>query len=160
METTSTVFATPPSFNYATVGSRFVALIIDGLIVGIPVSIILIVLGVGAASSLSNAASSMNIAAIMAGYSSMIIVIYGVQILYYSYFESSANQASLGKRAMGIKVISLNGERISFANALGRSAFKVLISAPICAIGYIVALFTEKRQALHDMVASTLVVKS
>jgi len=160
METNSTVFATPTSFNYATVGSRFVALLIDGLIVGIPVSIIFVVLGLGTAASLSNASSSMNIAAIMAGYSSMFFIIYAAQILYYSYFESSASQASLGKRAMGIKVISLSGERISFANALGRNAFKVLISGAICLIGYIVALFTEKKQGLHDMVASTLVVKS
>jgi len=160
METNSPVFATPTSFNYASVGSRFVALIIDSLIVGIPVSILLSVLGVGAAASLSNNASSMNIAAIMAGYSSMIFIIYGAQILYYAYFESSASQASLGKRAMGIKVISLSGERISFVNALGRNAFKVLISGAICAIGYIIALFTEKKQGLHDMVASTLVVKS
>ena len=79
--------------------------------------------------------------------------------LYSALQESSAAQATLGKRALGLKVTDMNGERISFGRASGRH-FAKIISGIILAIGYIMAAFTEKKQALHDMMASTLVVKS
>jgi uncharacterized RDD family membrane protein YckC len=59
--------------------------------------------------------------------------------------------------AIGIKVTDLNGNRISFGRATGRYFAKIL-SGMILMIGYIMAGFTEKKQALHDMIASCLVV--
>lgn len=78
--------------------------------------------------------------------------------LYFSLMESSSNQATVGKMALGIKVTDVNGNRISFARATGRY-FAKIISGLILLIGYIMAAFTEKKQALHDMIAGTLVVK-
>ena len=72
--------------------------------------------------------------------------------------ESSANQATVGKMALGIQVTDLQGNRISFGRALGRTLAKIL-SGLILLIGYIMAAFTEKKQGLHDMIAGTLVVK-
>jgi len=60
--------------------------------------------------------------------------------------------------ALGLKVTGLNGERITFARATGRHFAKYLSSLTLL-IGYIMAAFTERRQALHDIVASTLVFK-
>ena len=77
---------------------------------------------------------------------------------YFSYMESSERQATVGKSALGIQVTDLNGARISFGKALGRTAGKIL-SALILYIGFIMAAFTEKKQALHDIMAGTLVVK-
>jgi len=77
--------------------------------------------------------------------------------LYYSLFESSSHQATLGKMALGIIVTDLNGDRISFARATGRHFSKIL-SALILFIGFIMIGFTEKKQGLHDMIAGTLVV--
>jgi uncharacterized RDD family membrane protein YckC len=71
--------------------------------------------------------------------------------------ESSSKQATLGKLALGIVVTDLNGNRISFGRATGRY-FGKIVSGMIFAIGYIMAGFTEKKQALHDMIASCLVV--
>ena len=71
--------------------------------------------------------------------------------------ESSAKQATLGKLALAIKVTDLNGNRISFGRASGRY-FAKIISGLIFCIGYIIAGFTEKKQALHDMIANCLVV--
>jgi uncharacterized RDD family membrane protein YckC len=62
------------------------------------------------------------------------------------------------KKAMGIKVVDLQGNRISFPRAFGRF-FATYLSGIILGIGYLMALFTGKRQTLHDMIASTLVVK-
>jgi uncharacterized RDD family membrane protein YckC len=78
--------------------------------------------------------------------------------LYYALMESSAKQATLGKMAIGIVVTDLDGHRISFGRATGRYFGKIL-SGLILGIGFLMAAFTEKKQALHDILASTLVVK-
>ncbi len=78
--------------------------------------------------------------------------------LYYALMESSKYQATLGKMAVGARVTDLEGNRISFARATGRY-FGKIISGMILMIGYIMAGFTEKKQALHDMIANTLVIK-
>lgn len=77
--------------------------------------------------------------------------------MYHTMMESSRHQATLGKMALGIKVTDLNGNRISFSRANGRFFGKWLSSA-IMNIGYLMAAFTEKKQALHDILASCLVV--
>jgi uncharacterized RDD family membrane protein YckC len=78
--------------------------------------------------------------------------------LYEALQTSSSHQATLGKRAVGIVVTDLNGQRIGFGQATGRHFAKIL-SALILLIGFIMAAFTQRKQALHDMIASTLVVK-
>jgi uncharacterized RDD family membrane protein YckC len=80
-----------------------------------------------------------------------------LSILYFSMLESSGMQATLGKKAVGIAVTDLQGQRISFLRALGRYLGKY-ISALILLIGFIMAGITEKKQALHDLMAGTLVV--
>ncbi|MDX6593454.1 MAG: hypothetical protein QOJ13_2650 [Gaiellales bacterium] len=65
--------------------------------------------------------------------------------------------ATLGRRALGIKVTDVEGNRITFARATGRYFAKIL-SALTLLIGYIMAAFTARKQALHDLIAGTLVV--
>lgn len=77
--------------------------------------------------------------------------------LYFALQESSSKQATIGKRAIGIKVADMSGKRISFGKATGRH-FGKIISSIILMIGFIMAAFTAKKQALHDMMAGTLVV--
>jgi len=77
--------------------------------------------------------------------------------LYFALQESSATQATLGKRALGIKVTDDYGRRIGFGRATGRF-FGKLLSSLILAVGYMLAGWTERKQALHDMLAGTLVV--
>lgn len=77
--------------------------------------------------------------------------------LYYASLESSARQASLGKLALGIKVVDRQGGRISFGRATGRH-FAKIVSGLILMIGYLMAGFTARKQALHDMMAGCLVV--
>ena len=78
--------------------------------------------------------------------------------LYEAFMLSSEWQATVGKRAMSIMVTGVDGSRISFARATGRH-FAKYISAFILCIGFIIAAFTAKKQALHDMIAETVVVK-
>jgi len=78
--------------------------------------------------------------------------------LYEALMLSSEWQATVGKRVMSIVVTGVDGSRISFGRATGRH-FAKYISAFLLCIGFIMAAFTEKKQALHDMIAETLVVK-
>jgi len=76
---------------------------------------------------------------------------------YYSGMESSPLQATIGKLAVGIYVTDLQGQRISFGRATGRFFGKIL-SGAILLIGYLMAGFTAKKQALHDMLSGCLVL--
>jgi uncharacterized RDD family membrane protein YckC len=72
--------------------------------------------------------------------------------------ESSSWQATLGKKALGLVVTTVGGEPISFGRALGRNLAK-LLSSLILMIGFLMAGFTAKKQALHDLLADCLVVR-
>jgi uncharacterized RDD family membrane protein YckC len=168
----STVIDTPQTrvtpITYASFGARFVAMIIDYIIIGclqfVVIAPILALVGLGVASNADNLenlteAEAIGLAgSIMAGVGSTILIVYAISILYFAIMESSKSQASVGKMAMGIKVTDMNGERIPFGKAILRSIGK-LLSGMVMYIGYIMAAFTEKKQGLHDLIASTLVVK-
>ena len=78
--------------------------------------------------------------------------------LYFTIMESSKLQSTLGKKICNLVVTDTSGNRITYARANARFWSK-FISGAIFAVGYIMAAFTEKHQALHDMIAETLVVK-
>jgi uncharacterized RDD family membrane protein YckC len=78
--------------------------------------------------------------------------------LYFATFESSPWQATPGKKVLGLRVTDLEGRRISFIRASLRH-FGKLISSLLLGIGFVFAGFTEKKQALHDMLAGCLVLR-
>lgn len=79
--------------------------------------------------------------------------------LYFVGLESSRLQATVGKMIFGIKVGDFEGKRISVGKALVR-LFGKWLSGQILLIGYLMAFFTEKRQALHDFIAGTFVFEA
>ena len=79
--------------------------------------------------------------------------------LYATGMQSSALMATVGKLALRIKVTDYEGGRISFGRANGRF-FASILSSLTLGIGYLMAGFTKRRQALHDIVAGTLVVRN
>jgi len=154
--------------NYAGFWLRLVALIIDGIIIGVAQSLIIVPLLAAIGLSFASGAQDMDlsdpgqaaglvasIAALLGGYW---ILAMCIQILYFSFMESSKFQGTIGKIALGLIVTDLNGNKLDFTKAFVRNLCK-LISNVTMLIGYIMAGFTEKRQALHDMIAGTLVVK-
>jgi uncharacterized RDD family membrane protein YckC len=123
---------------YATFWTRFAAVFIDGVIVGVAGGVINYLL------FRDNFVSS----------SAFSIVI---RWLYDAFQESSPAMATLGKKAMRVKVTDLNGGRISFGQATGRH-FGKYISGVILCIGYFMMLWDHRRQTLHDRMAGTLVI--
>jgi uncharacterized RDD family membrane protein YckC len=103
--------------------------------------------------------------------------------LYFSAMESSSLQATLGKLALGIRVTDMKGQRLSFVNATGRFFGKIISALILCiafvtsprslrtwgvlycisvivgAVGCAMAGFTQRKQALHDLMAGCLVVR-
>jgi uncharacterized RDD family membrane protein YckC len=77
--------------------------------------------------------------------------------LYWTLMESSPARATLGKMALGIIVTDIQGNRVSFGRASGRYWARIISSLLLC-IGYFMAGFTLKKQALHDIIADCLVV--
>ena len=78
-------------------------------------------------------------------------------VLYYVWPESSAWQATLGKRLLGLQVTDLQGQRIGFWHSLGRN-MGMILSTLLLGVGYLTCLWTEKKQCLHDSLANCLVV--
>ena len=77
---------------------------------------------------------------------------------YEALMTSSSKQATLGKMAFRMKITDSKGARLSFGHATGRF-FAKMISGFTFGIGYVMAGFTERKQALHDMIAGTLVLR-
>ncbi len=86
-------------------------------------------------------------------------LLFGIPISYFSSMESSRCQATLGKLMLGIRVTDNRGLRVSFARALGRRLSHAVTELTL-GLGYVMVVFTHKKQALHDMIAGTLVVRS
>jgi|LauGreSBDMM110SN_4_FD.fasta_scaffold188913_2 uncharacterized RDD family membrane protein YckC len=78
---------------------------------------------------------------------------------YTAGLTSSNLQATLGKKILGLKVVDLNGNRISFGQATGRF-FASILSGLILGIGYLMVAFNAKKQGLHDQIAGTFVIKN
>ena len=78
--------------------------------------------------------------------------------LYFTLLESSAWQATLGKKALRLAVTDEEGNRIGFGKANARYWSKIL-STLILGIGFLMVAFTRRKQGLHDMIARTLVVR-
>ena len=145
-------------YNYASFWRRFGAAMIDGLLVGAVNNVLQSVSGVGKELQEAIVEDSSDISNIIGIAGPIWALGVGIQIAYFAYFESSAKQATFGKQALGLVVTDMNGERITFGKAVIRY-FAKFLSALILMIGYIMQPFTEKKQALHDMIAGTLVFK-
>lgn len=153
---------TAPTTAYAGFWLRFVAWIIDRILLGVSFSFISV--PIMAASGLRDIMMNHPPQTLpeLFGLFSMLSKLIALAIvfnwLYYALLESSAWQATLGKKALGLEVTDMNGQRISFARATGRY-FGKIVSAFILMIGFIMAGFTAQKQALHDMMAGCLVIR-
>ncbi|MDB5283458.1 MAG: domain containing protein [Bacteroidota bacterium] len=138
--------------QYASGNRRILAWSIDSIIVGMLIALVLFWSGHGSDFFYS-------IGQVLdAGFHYYSLVEFAIAVLYFSYMESSKYQATLGKIALGIRVVDQNNMRLTFKQALLRNLSKV-ISAFIFCLGYIMIIFDERKQGLHDKIAETFVVR-
>jgi uncharacterized RDD family membrane protein YckC len=125
-----------PSGPRASVGIRFVAALIDGIIVGLVSYVLQLLLGQAVGGALG----------IVAG------------LAYWGYLEGSPSGQTVGKRAMNIRVIDFaTGGPLGTGKALIRYVGRIISSIP-CALGYFWAIWDKEKQTWHDKIAGTVVV--
>jgi len=152
--------------SYAGFWLRFAAHLIDYFILQTVVGVLSLPFIFGMITGIIAAAKDINggteAIAILGVIFSFIMLIAAISIvvgwLYFGLMESSKQQGTVGKMAVGIIVTDIDGNRISFARATGRY-FGKMISNMTIYIGYIMAGFTERKQALHDIMSDCLVIK-
>ncbi len=137
--------------KYASFSRRVLAHIIDSLIVNCFLEVIYWGLKVFVNLNDKNVIDTGNI---------MLIALYGAGFLmidapYEILSYCSKYQATIGKRVVGIVVMDVNGERVSFTRAVLR--FLATFPSAISLVGYLMVLFTRKKQTMHDMLAGTVV---
>lgn len=155
----------PSTPKLANFGQRLAAILLDGIIMSIITTPIMFafmgsLMGSMATIDMENPENieQIDTSGIMTAFLVIYVLIPLLYVLYQAIFESSKYQATPGKMVAKIKVTDMDGQRASFLRCVGRNAARILSSA-ILMIGYLMPLWTEKRQALHDMIASTLVVE-
>ncbi len=124
-----------PGLVYAGILRRFVAMVLDLLILSVLVGILVMVF---------------RFLWVAPGF----IIVW----LYYALAESSGHQATPGKRLLGLRVTDLGGRRVTFGTATLRH-FGKFLSGLLMGLGYLLALLTPKNQALHDLIAGCVVVE-
>ncbi len=147
--------------EYAGFWIRFLASFLDGLVLmafacltGIAVAALLFGVYAGSGKNVGAMNATASFLQIVNGLVGLIM-----GWLYHAFLESSEWQGTLGKKWCGLRVCDSQGERLTFVKATIRYVSKFISGAP-CWMGYFMAAFTQKKQALHDIIAGTLVVKA
>ncbi len=154
------IYAPVSSAGYGGFWIRFLAFIIDAIIIGIVTwPIRMIVLGtMGVHRFPVGPVDARHLAPFIV----MLPRLWGANVivdwLYEALLTSSAWQGTVGKKILNLRVTDEGGNRISFARATGRH-FAKFLSAIILFIGYFMIAFTDRKRGLHDMIAETLVRK-
>ena len=169
------VYAQAPTSQYGGFWIRFVAYTVDSLIVGIPMTAIIVtvvlIFGAGTFATLKSLPSNPDpdqiqaqfipmIGALIGAYAMFIVGAIVISWLYFALMESSERQATFGKAMLNLRVTDTNGNRLSFGHASGRFFSKIITGMVPFFIGYIMAGFTAKKQALHDFIAGTVVIRT
>ena len=147
---------------------RFVAYLLDSVIIGFAVMVLFVPFfflmgGVAILENLPRGHAERVDPAQFMAFLSLILTLVALgsvaKWLYFAYLESGEKQATWGKQALGIYVTDLAGQPVTFGRATARFFAKIVTGLIPLGIGFIMAGFTERRQALHDMIASTLVLR-
>lgn len=151
------IAANAPDLRYGGIIARFIAMMIDWIFVFGILFIIFLPLYV------ISLLTSLFVAPLLALFDftvipSFLLLLVFSHWVYFATMESSDRGATYGKRLMGLRVVDLQGRKISFARATLRYMAKIVSAIPMM-FGYVMAIFTAKKQALHDLIAETLVVR-
>ena len=163
----SSVYYPPPpppagyahAYAYAGLGSRFLAALIDLVILGIIAAVVAIPLGIFTAFAVLSGGGVASVWNLVFGPFTMLLWL--LWLGYFTYFESTTGQ-TLGKRLLGIKVISIaSGRPPDVGHALLRSVLRLLDWLPaLYLVGFIAAATTTQRQRVGDILAETVVVRA
>jgi len=138
------------NISYGGFWKRVIAYLIDGLIIAVPITMIF-------GTVIPDVMMAENVQAKPFAVTVPQLVMILASWIYFAGLESSAWQATVGKKILGMKVTDADGQRINFIKATIRYVAKIL-SSFILMIGFIMVAFTAKKQGLHDFIAGTTVI--
>jgi len=150
----------PRAIGYGGFWIRFVAIIIDAIIVGIAMAPIKFAIVGPMFMNGDFPYRSGHFGWVFPAFIAKVAIIERVGWwLYDALLTCSNKQGTVGKMIFGLKVTDMQGQRISFMHATGRH-FAKYISFLVACIGFIMAGFTARKQALHDLIAGTVVIRT
>lgn len=162
---------TTATYELASIGRRFVATLIDGLVQGAAMMLVMIpfiALMGGMAAMAGQGGANEDAAAAVLGLSVVgfyVVVLFlsiGLPLVYEGWMVQRRAQ-TLGKMAMGLMIVTVDGAPPSKGQAWGRAAMKVALAQVCSCVGLLAddlpAFFTSEKTALHDMAAQTRVVR-
>lgn len=141
------------ALEYASILRRFGAIFIDGLILFLPIFLIALFIGFSAASSGAEPDST---------FDNQINILNLIMIPIYIIYEAlmlARDGQTIGKKALGIRVVTPTGAQISTGQAWGRAALRQVFFSCLAIINYLAAFFTAEKTCIHDMAARTRVVR-
>ncbi len=139
----------------ASIGSRFVALLVDSTVL-LAVVFALTLVSVVAIGAMPNPETN---EAAWSGFALLLVVaMIGFDIVYEGAMVSSRGQ-TLGKMALGIKVVTPEGRDVDGGQAWGRAVVKQILFNFCAPIDWLPALFTKDKTAMHDIALKTRVVR-
>ena len=151
----------PATAQYAGFWIRLVALLIDGIILGVVGGIITAVFG-GVLGTAFVSSATKPLSATTGGFAGLIgamqLLILAVEIAYFVGL-TGAYGATLGKMVLGLRVVNANGQKIGFGKAALRETIGRWVSGIAFGLGYLWVAFDQKKQGWHDKLAGTYVVK-
>lgn len=148
--------ALPTMLQYGGFWIRFVAKIIDNIIMGIVNWAIMIPVSMVAAPAVIQSGEQFPTSGFFAFMGLQVFFSISLPAAYSTFFIGRFG-ATLGKMAFRLKVVTPEGGRVSYGRALGRF-FSEMLSSMILLIGYIMAAFDDEKRTLHDRICSTRVV--
>jgi len=155
-----------PRVEYAGFWIRFLAYLIDSVVMGLGFVLVVIpiafLLGVGGLINQIHPEEEIGDAGVLVLIGLFFLVVL-VSIfatwLYHALMESSSWQATVGKKVLDLVVTDMEGKRVSFGRSTGRHFAKIITNMIPLLIGYILAGFTERKQAVHDMISGCLILR-
>ena len=136
------------TLTLAGIGKRFAAVFLDNLILAIPMYFVMFTFIFSAAATNKQPNPLFNLIGIPLSFA---FVIYEALMMSYK------NGRTLGKMALKVRVVRVDGTPISTGQAWGRAAMKMVLGC-LFIVDYLPAFFTNDRTTLHDMAASTRVI--
>ena len=138
----------------AGIGRRFAAIWVDSLLIGLPLMIVIFAALLPAMIKNTNQPPTSP----MFGFTSLAGYLSAPIFIVYEALMLKACGQTVGKMALGIKVVQASGQTISTGQAWGRAVVRALFISFLSIINYAPALFTKEKTCIHDMAAKTRVV--
>ena len=148
-------------YTIANPGKRILAYIVDSIFMSILSIIILFAIGQGSGLMAIAEYSGGDVEVIMSKILPTVQLLTGIQlalgIVYFGVFQAISNGATLGKKLLHIRIVSIDGSEFSALNSILRYIVNA-ISMQLCFVLAFVMFFTTYKQALHDLLVKTTVV--